>query len=122
VQAYQHRINNLSVETPASVAPIVGPTHLRGPGDNLVEETAVDAPLALGYVVGGLVGGALVGSGIGYVASGKSQGALTGAIAGAGVSATTNALSELFYGRKWLGAGYGAAALGALVYAWLRKP
>jgi hypothetical protein len=120
---YQHRIGSLSVEAPGmGAAPLVMGPRFGASNDDLVAETAVEAPIAVGYVVGGLVGAALVGAGIGYVASGRQHGAITGAVAGVGVSATTTALSELFYGRKMFGVVSGVAAVGALVYAWFRKP
>lgn len=122
MQAYQHRVNTPNVSTPAGATPLVRPVRLGATNTDLVAETATDAPIAIGYVVGGVIGAAAVGAGIGYVASGKQSGAITGAIAGVGVSATTNALSELLYGRKMFGVVSGVVAVGALVYAWLRKP
>jgi len=116
MQAYQHKLPNHS---PLGAAPI---TRLGATEENLVTATAVEAPVNVGYLVGGIVGAAIVGAGIGYVASGRQQGAITGAVAGAGVSATTNSLAELFFGSKLRGAVYGLAAAGAFAFAWYRKP
>lgn len=121
MQAYQHQVRGFG-ENEAPAPSFSTPIQLGATSGDLIEDTASSLPMAAGYVIGGLLGAAAVGAGIGYVASGRKTGAITGAVAGAGVSATTSSLSELFYGRKLLGVGYGVVAVGALTYAWLRKP
>jgi hypothetical protein len=120
VQAYQHRINNIGLRAPAS---LVAPIRLGAADDNLVESTAVTPTPAIGYILGGLVGAYVVGAGVGYVASGHVRGAVTGGIAFTGVSAAISAVTGLASGSsKMLGMGYAVVGLGAMAFAWSRKP
>ena len=120
--AYQHRVRpvaDMAVPQPVRMVRLGGTV---GAPSSMVASTAVEAPVAIGYMLGGVVGSAAVGAGIGYLASGRKQGAITGALAGTGVWAGTGAFSEFTLGHAMMGAGLGVLSVGALVYSWLRKP
>ena len=121
-QPYQHRVRpTVDVAIPHPVRTVRLGAAESAPDTSMIAETAVDAPIAVGYMLGGIVGSALAGSFIGYLTTRTGRGATTGAVAGSGVWAATGSFSEFRGGHAMLGAGLGVISIGALAYAWMRK-